>query len=84
MIATNLRHSAEISMSLTVGESHYSVREVGPLEIVLSKPADISAGSGELVITIDGDVRKCAVEIIGSTGPHSTEVRYVGGSELAS
>jgi MoaA/NifB/PqqE/SkfB family radical SAM enzyme len=84
MIATNLRHSAEISMSLIVGENCYSVREVGPQEIVLSKPADISAGRGELVITIDGDVRKCAVEILDRITADSTEVRYVNGPELPS
>ncbi|RIK74459.1 MAG: hypothetical protein DCC68_23055 [Planctomycetota bacterium] len=76
MIAASLGHSAEIKMSLRIGDRELAVREVGPGDLVLSQPTVLRAPSAELLISIDGETRCCPIEILDVGGESRDIVRY--------
>jgi hypothetical protein len=76
MIAASLGYSAEIKMSLRIGDHDLAVREVGPQEIVLSEPTVLRLRNADLRISIDGELRSCPVEILSVGEASSDTVRY--------
>lgn len=63
-----MTHSSRVSLCLLIGSQSYSVSQVGPDSLILSKPAEIAPGEARIVIVVDGTEREYAVRVTGVEG----------------
>jgi hypothetical protein len=77
MAAMSPGYSADVRLSLVVGDRSFDVGQVGPEDLVLREPVTLPPCEGEIVITIDGSERRYPVSLIDGVKETRTLVRYV-------
>ena len=69
------RYSAEVVLSLIVGERTIKLSQVGPHFVSLSEPIELPPGPADVHVNVDGHVHCRKVYLVDGTNPTSTRVR---------
>ena len=76
-------YSAEVRLALIAGGHRFNVGQVGPDDCILRDPIDLPPCEGELVVTIDGSVRRWPVKLVDGIQKESPLVRYLDAEDRA-
>jgi hypothetical protein len=69
------RYSAEVILSLVVGDRTISLSQVGPHFVLLAEPTDLPPGPAEVHVNVDGHVHCRKVYLVDGINPTSTRIR---------
>ena len=69
------RYSAEVVLSLIVGETTIKLSQVGPHFVLLAEPIELPPGPADVHVNVDGHVHCRKVYLVDGTNPTSTRVR---------
>jgi hypothetical protein len=69
-------HSADVRIELTVNGHVFLVAKLGPDFVVLRNPIAHPPAEAELMLAIDGDVRRWRVELIDGIVPGGGDTRF--------
>ena len=58
------RYSAEVALSLVVGEQTLPLSHVAPHFVILSNPVDLPPCQAEVVVDVDGDILRRSVFLV--------------------
>lgn len=63
-------YSADVRITLTVGEFNYNVSHLGRDELVLRQARQVKAGTrGTLIVVVDGEEERIEVELFEAVNP---------------
>ena len=69
------RYSAEVILSLVVGDRTVKLSQVGPHFVLLAEPIELPPGPAEVHVNVDGHVHRRKVYLVDGINPTSTRVR---------
>jgi len=68
-------HSADVRMQLSVAGRTFKIRQLGPDFIILAEPIDCPPAEGEIVVSIDGRVKRWNVNLPDGIVAQASETR---------
>jgi len=72
----NGSHSARVEMALIVASQRFEIAQATPTHLYLRTPTELTAGTGVLSISIDGNVTQQTVQLPGDIQPSSLVVPF--------
>ncbi|WP_437203263.1 hypothetical protein [Planctomicrobium sp. SH664] len=68
------RYSSTVQLNLIVGSQTIELSRIGPRSVVLKKGMELPRCRAEIIMRVDGRIRKWAVKLVHGAVPYEREV----------